>query len=388
MVQPDEEEVIDVPRALRYAAEVKKRAISAQRREYEEAPRFVQHTVVTDSDAEYVAVRSSSLENRCAFAKNYIEKGNQAAASMLFDEALECYTDALAAFCYFEREDGLSSSKMKYNDYLNEPTSSKEGRNIVKQIMLNASACLMNSGLASNALEIDWVCSQALRVDEHCAKAYYRRGRARSHLHDEDSDERSLSDLRRAAGLAPEEEAYARALSVALRSTSKAKDARREMFTKMFSGAEGIYKGAECDNTKMVGIKHSVRDAVLDELLGSAELREKATSMGFNVEDAQFREQFAALVDDELRVSRTKRAEELGIDLEDDQVKRAVDFFEDKRRRASISESSRELASNVSLTSLLPSLFVVLVCIRVAFVAYKLITRPLPLPEEFYDSIE
>ena len=119
MVQPDEEEVIDVPRALRYAAEVKKRAISAQRREYEEAPRFVQHTVVTDSDAEYVAVRSSSLENRCAFAKNYIEKGNQAAASMLFDEALECYTDALAAFCYFEREDGLSSSKMKYNDYLN-----------------------------------------------------------------------------------------------------------------------------------------------------------------------------------------------------------------------------------------------------------------------------
>ena len=110
--------------------------------------------------------------------------------------------------------------------------------------------------------------------------------------------------------------------------------------------------------------------------------------MGFNVEDAQFREQFAALVDDELRVSRTKRAEELGIDLEDDQVKRAVDFFEDKRRRASISESSRELASNVSLTSLLPSLFVVLVCIRVAFVAYKLITRPLPLPEEFYDSIE
>jgi magnesium-dependent phosphatase 1 len=386
MVQPDEEEIIDVPRALHYAAEVKRRAISAQRREYEEAPRFVQHTVVTDIDAEYVAVRSSSLENRCAFAKNYIEKGNQAAASMLFDEALECYTDALAAFCYFEREDGLSSSKMKYNDYLNEPTSSEEGRNIVKQIMLNASACLMNSDLTSNALEIDWACSQALRVDECCAKAYYRRGRARSRLHDEASDERSLSDLRSAAGLAPEEEEYARALSAALRSTTKTKDARREMFSKMFSGAEGIYKGAECEKTEMVGAEHSARDAVVDEMLASAHLREKATSMGFDVEDAQFREQFAALVDDELRASRTKRAEVLGIDLEDDQVKRAVDFFEAKRRKASVSESSRELTSNVSLTSLLPSVFVVFVCIRVAFVAYKLITRPLPPLEEFYNA--
>jgi hypothetical protein len=115
-------------------------------------------------------------------------------------------------------------------------------------------------------------------------------------------------------------------------------------------------------------------------------LREKATSMGFDVEDAQFREQFAALVDDELRASRTKRAEVLGIDLEDDQVKRAVDFFEAKRRKASVSESSRELTSNVSLTSLLPSVFVVFVCIRVAFVAYKLITRPLPPLEEFYNA--
>ena len=49
---------------------------------------------------------------------------------------------------------------MTYVDHLSQ--GSIEGAKMVKRIMLNASACLMNADLGKNASEIEWATTQAL----------------------------------------------------------------------------------------------------------------------------------------------------------------------------------------------------------------------------------
>ena len=99
----DDEPVVDFNETLRRAVELKARRLAETRAEYEAAPRFVKDTLTTDRDEKYVALRADTVDARVAFAEDVIERANEAARGGLYDDALEGCTDALAAFCYFER---------------------------------------------------------------------------------------------------------------------------------------------------------------------------------------------------------------------------------------------------------------------------------------------
>ena len=62
-----------------------------------------------------------------------------------------------------------STAEVTYVDHLSQ--GSIEGAKMVKRIMLNASACLMNADLGKNASEIEWATTQALRADAASAVA-------------------------------------------------------------------------------------------------------------------------------------------------------------------------------------------------------------------------
>lgn len=369
------------------AVEIKQAMLADRRRAYDEAPAFVQHTVIHDEfDARYHAVRALSTHERAEFSRKYIAQANEAVVDELYDDAMEHYTDALAAFCYFARGEGASTSTLTYTDYLKDDGGDDEGRDIVKTIMLNASACLMNRDLKTHARDVVWACGQALRVDARSAKAYYRRGRALVAL---EEHEKAMNDLKRAVELAPDDVQYARTLAQCTRAHVQREREERRVFGKMFNASTPLYDEKGDDNHAPTSTSDRSKTGPLpfdsevsnevERVLLDAELMEKARAMGFDVADDKFREELAARVREQILRDKLERAKDLGIDLNDERVKQAVEFFD--RQKANANLPSHRAASN-SFASMWtsyvsPALLVLIFC-RVLYVIITLVTSPLP----------
>ena len=375
VVDESERGRIDVNECLRRAVEIKAKQLSDARREYEEAPEFVKQTISRDRDAAYDAVRGSSIHERALFASDLIERANSLTRGNEHEEALELYSDALAVFCHFARPSGTeSTSRLVYVDHL-EGSTTDEGAEAVKRIMLNASACMMNENLSKRAREIEWATTQALRIDASCAAAYFRRAKARASMDGESAMEKAMSDFKRAAELEPREKKYARALEEHGKALSAERNRQRAVFQRMFSPDRAIYEVDDDEEALNEDEVSDDVDAEIKRMLLDAELKAKARAMGFDVESVAFREEFATRVREELDAKRHSRAQSLGLNLDDDQVKGAIEYFERKRRA---NERANGLAPRDSQGGQIAryftkALLVVLVA-RIAYMIHVLLT--------------
>jgi len=367
----DDEPVVDFNEALRRAVELKARRLAETRAEYEAAPRFVKDTLTTDRDEKYVALRAETVDARVAFAEDVIERVNEAARGGLYDEALEGCTDALAAFCYFERPPGVESTgEVTYVDHLSQ--GSIEGAKMVKRIMLNASACLMNADLGKNASEIEWATTQALRADNASAVAHYRRGCARATMVDEHAMEKALDDFRRAVALDPDEKRYARALSECARRVAAAKLASRAMFGKIFSSDTGIYDDIDGpEDASMLNKRKSDADNEVARVLRDESLKSKARELGFDVDSEAFQSEFAALIRKEIDSNTRHETTSFGLKSCVEWLSRAFGFINVGSR----SESS-DVRSSPSRIVVYASATIFLA--RLTYVVYVLLTKQSP----------
>lgn len=371
----DERERIDVKECLRRAVEIKAKQLSDARREYEEAPEFVKQTLARDRDAVYDAVRGSSMRERVAFASELIERANALTRAKENDEALELYSDALAVFCHFARPSGTeSTSQLIYVDHL-EGSTTDEGVEVVKRIMLNASACMMNNNLASRAREIEWATTQALRADASCAVAYYRRGKARACMDGENAMAKAISDFKRAIELDPGEKKYARALEDHEKVLSAERRRQRTVFQRMFSRDRPIY---EVDDAGVALTDNKINDDIdsdIERILLDSDLKAKAKEMGFDVESTAFREEFTARVREELYATRHSRAQSLGLNLDDDQVKSTIEFFERKRRanERRVALTTRD-SHSIRIAHYFTKALLIVIVARIAYVIYVILT--------------
>jgi tetratricopeptide (TPR) repeat protein len=369
------------------AVDIKRAMLADARREYEEAPSFVRCTVIHDEfDARYQAVRALSTHERAEFSRKYIAQANEAVVDELYDDAMEHYTDALAVFCYFARGEGASTSTLAYTDYLEDDDGDDEGREIVKTIMLNASACLMNKDLKTHAKDVVWACGHALRVDERSAKAYYRRGKALAAL---EEHEQAMKDLKRAVELAPDDAQYARTLAQCTRVHVHREQQARRVFGKMFNAGAPLYDDANNDEkTSPLTSERSMSGTLpyesevsneVERVLRDEDLMEKARAMGFDVDEDAFREELAARVREQILRDKLERAKDLGIDLNDERVKQAMDFFDRQKAKANVHGRRDALNSLASTwTSYVSPALLTLIFCRVAYVIITLITSPLP----------
>ena len=367
-VDGDDEPVLDVNDAMHRAVALKAERLRRTRASYEAAPVFVRDTLATDRDENYVELRKKPLAARVSFANKLLDDAKALVREEAHEDALEAYTDALAAFCHFERPSGTESTEtLTYVDYLEDDERQSEGVEMVKRIMLNASACLMNIDLRKHAKAVEWATTQALRADTACAAAYYRRGRARATMTEEGTVEQALEDFKRAMDLDPGEKRYVRAFAEHSREVVKTTEVRRAVFGKMFSGSSAIYADDEANDET---VAKSTVDEEVERVLLDERLLAKAREMGFDVDADDFRREFASRVRDEVHDSRRERAKELGLNLDDDDVKRAIEYFERSRRGGDSDASSRIFARFVARA------LMVLVVARVAYVVHKIATSP------------
>lgn len=367
----DDEPVVDFNETLRRAVELKARRLAETRAEYEAAPRFVKDTLTTDRDEKYVALRADTVDARVAFAEDVIERANEAARGGLYDDALEGCTDALAAFCYFERPPGVeSTTEVTYVDHLSQ--GSIEGAKMVKRIMLNASACLMNADLGKNASEIEWATTQALRADAASAVAHYRRGCARATMVDEHAMEKALGDFRRAVALDPDEKRYARALSECARRVAAAKSASRAMFGKIFSSDKAIYDGIdESEDAHVLTKRKCDAEDEVARVLRDESLKSKAREMGFDVDSEAFQSEFAALIRKEIDSNIHRETRTFGLKSCVEWISRAFGFV-DIGEAGTRSESSDFRASSSRLVVYASAAILVA---RLTYVVYALLTK-------------
>lgn len=366
-VDGDDEPVIDMNDAMHRAVALKAERLRRTRASYEAAPVFVRDTLATDRDENYVELRKKPLAARLTFANKLLDDAKALVREEAHEDALEAYTDALAAFCHFERPSGTESTEtLTYVDYLEDDERQSEGVEMVKRIMLNASACLMNIDLRKHAKAVEWATTRALRADAACAAAYYRRGRARTMMTEEGTVEQALDDFKRAVDLDPGEKRYVRALAEHSREVMKTTEVQRAVFGKMFSGASAIYADDKATTVAKSTVDEEVERVLLDE-----SLLVKAQEMGFNVDADDFRRELASRVRDEVHDSRRERAKELGLNLDDDDVKRAIEYFERSRRGGDSDASSQTFARFVARA------LIVLVVARFVYVVHKIATSPI-----------
>lgn len=368
------------------AVELKQNQLRQSRPFYEAAPEFVKHTVVHDDfDERYRVLRQSSIDERVEFSNKYIAQANEAFGEQSYNDALDHYTDALAVFCYFARGPEASTNTLTYKDYLDDPQADEEGRQVVKTVMLNAAACLMNINLNAHAKDVAWSCGHALRADATCAKAYYRRGKAFMAI---DAHDDAMKDLQRAVELAPEDAQCARTLKICTQARSIRESEAREIFGKMFNAKTPIYDNDD-ERTPLTRSKGSASSfdsevaSEVDRVLLDADLMYKARAMGFDVSDDRFREELAARVREEILQDKLKHAEELGLDLNDEKVKRAMEFFERQKQRDGGQSLERGRLAGwravcSAWTSYVSPALLVLIFSRVVYIIVKLITTPLP----------
>jgi magnesium-dependent phosphatase 1 len=365
-IDGDDEPVLDMNDVMRRAVALKTERLRRTRASYEAAPPFVRGTLATDRDENYVELRKKPLAARVTFANKLLNYAKALVREQAHEDALEAYTDALAAFCHFERPSGTESTEtLTYVDYLEDDERQSEGVNMVKRVMLNASACLMNIDLSKHAKEIEWATTQALRADNACATAYYRRGRARATMTDEEKVEQALNDFKRAVDLDRGEKRYVRALAEHSKEVAKTTKVRRAIFEKMFSSTSAIF---DADEAKNETIAKNASDEEVDRVLRDENLLAKAREMGFDVDADDFRRELASRVREELHESRRERAEKLGLNLDDNDVKRAIEYFKFSRRDGDLDTRSQFFARFVVRA------LVVLIIARVVYVAHKLAT--------------
>ena len=366
--EDEREDVIDVDACLRAAVELKANVLASKRKDFTRAPEFVRNTVSRVGDEEYERARMKPVNERVMFANALIDQANALTRSNDHEQALEAYSDALATFCHFTRPSG--TEKLMYVDHLSTSTTD-EGAQTVKRIMLNAAACMMNEDLRRRAREIEWATTQALRVDGNCAAAYYRRGKARAVMEEEEAMEKAVDDLKRAVDIEPEEKRYVRALEQHIKNMALERGERRAVFNKMFSSTRGIYDETESRPRESSGIKS---DDESDRILLDDELKAKAREMGFDVDSSAFHAELASRVRDEIRDSHRSRARDLGLDLEDDQVKDAIAFFERKRRQAELTKYSVDVSHSRIARWFIHALLAAVVA-RFAYVIRVVLTR-------------
>jgi magnesium-dependent phosphatase 1 len=160
----------------------------------------------------------------------------------------------------------------------------------------------------------------------------------------------------------------------------------------MFSGAETIRSEPLDNDVARTSVKSAVErsDVEIHRILADESIKAKVQEMGFDLHDERFRAEFASRIREEVHNDRMRRAEELGLDLEDKDVKRAIEFFETQRRQRERDGSFIDgihISGGARWRSYIAPALMVFIFARVAFVVHKLVSTPL-LSNDVYDAYD
>lgn len=233
------------------AVRLKSAQIKAERPIYESSPAFYRCTLFLVKDL--AEQRKLPIDERLEVAGAMKDAGNGRYAQGALEEAYREYTRALGCVRYFEPteanwRDGFTDATLRevfVQDLCHAPRQALR----LHELLL---ACYLNIAQVRLAERREYAeavaaCDEAIALDPSCAKAYFRRARARYEPLSSTSVEQELAlkDLAMAARLAPADAIIRRELE-RLRAEERAqRDKERSTFDGLFARGPALYDEEE-----------------------------------------------------------------------------------------------------------------------------------------------
>lgn len=176
------EEGSELSRMMSAAASIKGEQVKQDRKGFEAAPPFVQHTLF-HKDPEMLHLRQLPFAQRLVGATSLKDVGNKYFVAKQYTEGIAMYERALGCFSYFVSTDpdwqknGIKDENLKLERYA--PKSEEEQTQLMALMVScvnNVSACQLSMKDYISCIQS---CSLVLQIQPANAKALYRRAMAR-----------------------------------------------------------------------------------------------------------------------------------------------------------------------------------------------------------------
>jgi len=226
---------------MQQAAAIKSEQVKQDRRKFEKAPQFIQHTLFHCAKPEIVKVRENpDVEERLEVAQGFRAEGNEFFKNKQYLDANNSYEYALGCFWYIKttepnfKEKGIKDEYLSFHDDFDDN----------EEVIAFKAACIGNIAACQLSMEM-WdlcifACNVTLELDPRNVKALYRRCQARTLPFSCGTVEleQAVKDLSLALKIEPDSKPMRKRYKELVKTKTKQKQVDKKTFTGLFNRGE------------------------------------------------------------------------------------------------------------------------------------------------------